>query len=67
MGTNNGRQSVVYSDASDLFLLLLCPWRSARETALRSKAMLHAVPLAVSMVSFASLNIRKQESPRDML
>lgn len=37
------------------------------ETALRSKAMLHAVPLAVSMASFASLNIQKQESPRDML
>lgn len=67
MGTNNGRQNLDHSDASDFFVLLLCPWRSAREIALRSKAMLHAVPCAVSMASFMSLNIQKQDSPRDML
>lgn len=38
-----------------------------REIALRSKAVLHAVPLAVSMASFTSLNIQKQGCPRDTL
>lgn len=67
MGTNNGRQNLNHSDTPGLFILLLCPWRSVREIAVRSKAMLRAVRLAVSMASFTSLSIQNQGCPRDML